>query len=951
LDKEPQFHGERWGAYEAARSTGTNQSGIDEFTARAVHGLTMSLQSHSLATRGLQKLADWVFKYPRIFAYSQLLLAVVCGIYTVQNLKFNTSRSDLVGKDKKYHQNFLRYRQEFPNQDDLVVVVESESQEKNRRFVELLGARLEAETNLFTDIFYKGDLKMMGRKALLFLDKADLVALGQKLKDYRPFIQNFTTATNLDGLFQLINRQFRTAKQEQNAENESLIKALPALERIISLAESSLSQPGTPLSPGITALFGAGDEAESEMYVTEAKGLLYLVTAHARTEEQNPAAVLRMRELVRQVQEEVPGVNIGFTGEPVLELDEMAQSQTDTTVATVVSLIIVMLIFIYGYQETGRPIKATFCLIIGLIYTMAFATLTVGYLNILTITFLPMLVGLAIDFGVHLISRYEEELRHGKSERQALEKAMVYTGLGIFTGCFTTAAAFLAMGATRFKGIQEMGIISGGGLLVCLVPMMTLLPVLLMRGRQNVLDHQIHANDRRSRIEQLWLNRPWMTVGVTLVLSVVALTQFSKVYFDYNLLNMQSKGLPAVRTEKKLLYSGTNSVLFGAVIANSLEEAVRLEAQLTNLPVVARVRSMSSFMANRDLSKLDIIGEIKKELATINFAPIDFKPVNLEALDQTLWSFHGYLGLAGNEVRKEGDAALEKQLGSIRQAVESLRESMLRMDRDLAASKLAAYQQALLSDIRETFEALRNQDNSGPLQAQDLPVALRNRFIGQTGKFLLQVYPRKDVWQRANQEEFVCTLRQMLDPKDTNHPIITGTPVQLYEYTSLLKNSYEEAAWYSLVTIAVLVFIHFRQITCVVLALLPVGVGTIWLVGLMGWFDVPFNPANIMTLPLVIGIGVTSGIHILNRFAEEQNPGILAKSTGLAVFISALTTVAGFGSLILAKHQGIQSLGYVMAVGTTTCMVAALTVLPALLTLMIRWGWPILKPKANTPAA
>jgi uncharacterized protein len=911
----------------------------------------MSSQHHSLGTRGLQKLADWVYRYPRLFSYSQFVLAIVCVVYTVQNLKFNTSRSDLVGKDKKYHQNFLRYRQEFPNQDDLVVVVESESQEKNRRFVELLGARLEAETNLFTDIFYKGDLKMMGRKALLFLEKSDLVALAKTLNDYRPFIQNFTTATNLDGLFQLINRQFRTAKQEQNAENESMIKSLPALERIISLAESSLTQPGTPLSPGITALFGAGDAAEAEMYVTEANGLMYLVTAHARTEEQNAAAVTRMRELVRQVQEEVPGVNIGFTGEPVLELDEMAQSQVDTLVATVVSLLIVMLIFIYGYQESGRPIKATFCLIIGLIYTMAFATLTVGYLNILTITFLPMLVGLAIDFGVHLISRYEEELRHGKSEREALEKAMVFTGLGIFTGCFTTAAAFLAMGATRFKGIQEMGIISGGGLLICLVPMMTLLPVLLIRGRQNVLDHKIHANDRRSRIEQLWLNRPVTVVIVTLVLSLLALTQFSKVYFDYNLLNMQSKGLPAVRTEKKLIFAGTNSVLFAAVVANNLQEAVQLEARLTNLPVVARVRSMSSFMANSDRSKLDIIGEIKKELASINFAPIDYRPANIETLDQTLWSFHGYLGLAGNEVKKEGDTALEKQLGSIRRTVESLRERLRKMDRDLAASKLAAYQQALLSDIRDTFDALQNQDNSGPLQAQDLPVALRNRFIGQTGKFLLQVYPRKDVWQHDNQEEFVCTLRKILDPKDTNHPIITGTPVQLYEYTSLLKNSYEQAAWYSLATIAVLVLFHFRQITCVLLALLPVGVGTLWLVGMMGWFDVPFNPANIMTLPLVIGIGVTSGIHILNRFAEEQSPSILAKSTGLAVFISALTTVAGFGSLILAKHQGIQSLGYVMAIGTTTCMVAALTVLPALLTLMIRWGWPILKPKVDKKPA
>jgi predicted RND superfamily exporter protein len=169
--------------------------------------------------------------------------------------------------------------------------------------------------------------------------------------------------------------------------------------------------------------------------------------------------------------------------------------------------------------------------------------------------------------------------------------------------------------------------------------------------------------------------------------------------------------------------------------------------------------------------------------------------------------------------------------------------------------------------------------------------------------------------------------------------------VQLYEYTSLLKKSYQQAAWYALGAIALLVFIHFKSLSAVVLALLPVGIGSIWMTGLMGKFDIPFNPANIMTLPLVIGIGVTNGIHILNRFAEERSPGILGKSTGKAVLVSALTTIAGFGSLILAKHQGIASLGFVMAVGVSTCMIAALTFLPALLNLLIRAGWKLHKEK------
>ena len=172
----------------------------------------------------------------------------------------------------------------------------------------------------------------------------------------------------------MICTQFRTAKRETNAENQSLVKALPALERIVKQASDSLRRPGTPPTPGITALFGAGDEAEQQMYITFGGGRIYLVTAQAPTEDLNDDAVARIRQLVAETKIEVPGLNVGLTGEPVLELDEMAQSQKDTTLASIVSLLLCALIFIYGYQETGRPVKATLCLIVGLGYTMAFAS-------------------------------------------------------------------------------------------------------------------------------------------------------------------------------------------------------------------------------------------------------------------------------------------------------------------------------------------------------------------------------------------------------------------------------------------------------------------------------------------------------------------------------------------------------------------------------------------------
>ncbi len=903
------------------------------------------LSTDSLMARSLAWLAGMVFRHRRLFFYLPLALFLVSILVTVRypGIGFDTSRNDLVGANKKYHQNFLRLKKEFPTQDDLVVVVESENAEKNRQFVERLGAKLEAEPNLFHDVFYKGDLKMLGAKALLFVPDQDLADLNQTLKDFRPFIEQFTGTTNLVSLFNMICAQFRTAKQETNAANESLIKALPALERIITEAAASLHRSGTPPSPGITALFDPGEEAQQAIYITFAKGRIYLVTAQAPTEDLNTAAVVRLRQLVAETKLEVSGLNVGLTGEPVLELDEMAQSQKDTTVATIVALVLCALIFIYGYQETGRPVKATLCLVVGLGYTLGFATLVIGHLNILTITFMPILIGLAIDYGVHLISRYEEELRHGRTEEAALTKAMVFTGQGILTGGLTTAGGFLAMGLTNFKGIQEMGVICGGGLVICLVPMLTLLPVLLLRGRQNVVDRaQGDVAEHRARIEGLWLRRPALTVGVTLALCVLAATQVPKVYFDYNLVNMQSKGLPAVEYEKALIASTPKSVLFGAVIATNLAQAIALERQLTNLPAVASVDSITGFLNEDQTRKLAVVGEIKRELSALRFAEPDPGPVDLQELSGTLYSLRGYLGAALDAVQKDAPA-LVPQLESLREAIQALRKEMLRGEpRQLEASslKLAEFQRSLFNDLRDTFQALQTQDDRAPLSVADLPPALHDRFIGVTGKYLLMVYPRNDIWQREVQKVFIEQVGKI-------YPDVTGTPVQLYHYTALLKRSYEQAAWYSLGAIALLVLFHFRSVAAVLLALVPVAIGSLWLGGLMGWLGVPFNPANIMTLPLVIGIGVTNGIHVLNRFAEEQTPSILARSTGKAVLVSGLTSMAGFGSLMLARHQGIYSLGCVMTTGLATCMIAGLTFLPALLNLLMRQRRPTEQPSAD----
>lgn len=898
-----------------------------------------AVPKRSPAVRLLEGLAALVLRRPRWFVWPQVLLAVLCVAYTAGHLKFSTSRNDLVDANLQYHRLFLEYRAEFGELDDLLAIVESENPEKNRQFVERLGARLRAEPELFQDVFFKGALPELGPKALLFLPTNTLAELHARLERDRPLLERFAAATNLNSFFLTVNRQFRAAARETNGNHGALVGALPALERIVHQARDSLVRPGVPPSPGIDAFFGGGPEAERSVYVTFADGRLYLLTARPASRAAEHRAIRRLRALVAETRLEVPGVNADVTGGSVLEVDEMEQSKADTLRATAVALGLVLLVFIFGYHETGRPLKAVLCLLIGLAYSMAWTTAVVGRLNILTITFAPMLIGLAVDFGVHLVTRYEEELRRGESVRESLRRALVNTGLGIFSGALTTAAAFFAMSFTPFAGVREMGLITGGGLLVSLVPMMTMLPALLMKGVQNRLDrsHEAARATVRERAERWMLRRPWLVLGAGATAAALALTQFPRVWFDYDLRNMQSAGLPAVEFEKKLLSAtSTNagarskSLLFGAVVAPDAPAALALEARLTNLATVADIASIARLLVEDDREKLRQVEAIKRLLAPVTFAGPADSPPNLHDLRSTLVFLQGYLGSAEQALaREQPDDPLLPQLRSLHSALGALAHQLATGDPAQTAAKLGAFERAFFADLRDTFATLQRSDTRAALGVADLPPSIRNRFIGASGKLLVQVYPREDVWERRAQEAFVREVRSVV-------PGLTGEPVQLYEYTGLLRSSYERAAGYALLAMMVMVFIQFRSLTAVVLAHLPMLLAGVWTMGLMGALGVPFNPANIMTLPLVIGIGVTFGVHVLTRFAEERDPAILARSTGKAVLVSGLTTVAGFGSLMLAKHQGIVSLGLVMSLGVTGCIVGALTVLPALLVLLER---------------
>jgi predicted RND superfamily exporter protein len=243
--------------------------------------------------------------------------------------------------------------------------------------------------------------------------------------------------------------------------------------------------------------------------------------------------------------------------------------------------------------------------------------------------------------------------------------------------------------------------------------------------------------------------------------------------------------------------------------------------------------------------------------------------------------------------------------------------------------RLTRYQQEVFGSMQRSLSWLKNHGTDRGVELEDVPVELVTRFLSSSGRVMIEVYPKEDIWEREANLRFVEELRSV-------DPAATGTPVQNLEYIEVLRASYVEAAGWAFLAIFIFVSLHFRNVGHVVLAILPLGVAIVWTLGLMGWLGILFNPANIITLPLVIGIGVAYGVYTVDRYKEEGGMHIFDSSTGKAIVLSAMTTMIGFGSLMVSSYRGLFSLGLLMFLGVLMCLVTSLLVLPQVLVLWDR---------------
>lgn len=772
---------------------------------------------NSLTSRPLEWLTRAVVRFP-IFTLLVAGVAVGFSIWlTATQLGFRTSRTELLSPDSDFNRRWLDYTNEFGDKEDVVVVVEGDSRERIVPALDDVYRELIESGGMFTAVMHEIDAPRLRAKGLYYLDTDELRQIDQLLDTAVPALHG-------------------DASQANRAAMAGMSEKLAGIEQ--SLANKS---PDGFFSSGCDRLIS--DDGRTGFV------LLKLTEVDTQSFAQNNESITALRKISAEIEVRHPGVKIGLTGLPVIEYDEMRSSETSMTLATILSFLGVLAVMIVTFGGFRHSFLAMGSLVVGMIWACGCAALTIGHLNILSIAFGSILFGLGIDYGVYYVAHYLQNRKETKSTSEALIRTGSRAGPGILTGAVTAAIAFLAAGLTEFPGVAQLGLLAGGGIILCWLAQVTVLPALIRLVDSDGVKQNLPAPlDLRSWLRPIFAY-PRLSLAGGVVVVAASAVGIHYLHYDYNLLNLQPTGLESVELEHKLFNQTNRSAWFAISVAETPAEVRTRREAFEKLPSVERVVEIASAIPLDVDEKRPIIERINRRLTML---PAD------------------------------------------------------------------------VPNIPGELRRLREVSCPEPPRLDDLPACVTNRFLGKNGKYLLQVYSKANIWDVAPMGEFVAEVRSV-------DPDVTGNPLQVYEASRQMKRSFEQSACYALLIILPVVFFDFRRLNHTLLSALPMGVGMLMTVGVMGLLDIPLNQANMIFLPLVIGIGIEDGIHLLHDYRRQGRRYRGADNAVMvAVVVNSLTTMVGFGALMIANHRGLQSLGRVLTISMACCLFTSL-MLPNLL--------------------
>ncbi len=871
-----------------------------------------------------------ITRHPRLILAIALLLSLASVIYTKSNMEFLTGRDDLMPKNAKFQLDYRAYRQEFGDQEEIVVVIEADDAEKATKCSDAVYEQLNKERDSFKEVFYPGGLPYFRKNGLLFMPLDDIRQLRSTLTMAAPVLKDLAASPSVQTLFTSLTGQIdRYLASGDQKDLKSLTFMLSTLDKGFKGFDGKSS------ALSMDSFLKGGGDGKPSMLESAGKQQVITIMPIKEADSFVPAekSIKATRKIVDQVlaRPEFKGVTAGLTGVPVLEYEEMATSQKDIEIATVLSLSLTVILLLFAFRGLLNVVAAMVSLIVGICLSFGFATLAVGHLNILSMVFAIMLIGLGIEYGIQVVLRYQEELRNGADGIVAIETGLCTNIRTIIMAAATVALAFATFAFTDFKGIAELGIIAAGGVFICVLATFTVLPsmlVLLERFRKpaRVADHPTKIQPK-VRLPFLFNNPKTVTI-ITVLIAAGCIYPVMNTHFDYNLMNLQAKGLKSVEYAYKLMRSKENSGYFAVVTANDPEQVRQLTKKLEKLPSVDHVVSLNALVPDQQEAKLAEIAALRQTMADIKPTPYveNLQMMELPAVFEGFRDRVEKLKLA-LEAKKAPEA---KPVANFLTTLDGFFNSLEKEKDKNAVGMLRDFQGGMFAELPDKLNMMKQSLEAGRVESSDIPASLRQRFVGKSGKYLLQVAAKKEIFEHQPLKEFVDQVKSVV-------PTATGEPVMVYESLTILRDSYLRAFGYAFIGIAAILLINFKSIRFAIIGTLPLAAGLLMMVGGMQLTGISFNSANIIVLPLILGIGIDSAIYIINRYRQgDESPAEVAfSSAGIGVFLNALTILFSFGALMVAHHQGVFSIGVLMSLGMVSSVAVFMIFLPALLSI---WG-------------
>jgi hopanoid biosynthesis associated RND transporter like protein HpnN len=905
--------------------------------------------------RLLRRLVRLSCRRPLVTTAISLLLAVAGVTYTLHTLSFGTSGRDLLPRDAGYIVRYNQYARDFGELEDIVIVIEARTFEAAKAYAARLVHELRLSPIKFSRVTYRVDPQRFEGRQLLYLPTEQLKEVRDRIFDYQEFMESFAGDPSLARLVEganaamasaFVSNLFDLGLEKGGGENTRFLQLV--LEQI----SDRLDRPSPYRSPWGT-LFSLGDRpADAGYFLSEDKSLLFALVETPKSDKGSfmgdRHSIEAIRAVIAKLKPDFPNVQAGVTGGPTLSNDEMTAAFEDSTVATVIAFALTLLVMMLAFWRVGKPLLMLAVLAVTLSWSMGIIALTVGHLTIFSVMFISIVIGIGIDYGIYFLFRYEEEIFLGRNLKEALELTAARTGPGMLIGALTAGGTFYVLMLTDFRGIQELGFIAGTAILMAWLGMITLFPALLMLVDRHHAERPRNQAPRAHAIERMHVpvldritSYPKTVLTVAGMATVASLGAVPFVGFDYNLLNLQAKGTESVVWEKRILAATGRSGFNGLASATTLEELRKKQEAFEKLPSVSDVDSVLRVIPDNQQEKIGIVKTFAPIVAPVRVGRSS--PVDIERLSRALGELERRLDIFATEA---GDK-LPADLKDLRAKTAALIKTLKTADREVAEPALSHLQSQLYRDFTSKFFDLQRNLNPRPVVLADVPEEIHRKFIGKRGDFLLQIHPKVDIWEREGARTFVRELRSV-------DPDVTGAPIITYEAIGYMERAYYQGTIYAFLVVGILSFLMIRRVKETLLALLPLVLALLWTMGLMRVFGIQFNMANVWGLPLIIGASAEFGLNVMIRYLEGRDHGgpLVARSTVMAVALSGVSTMVGFGSLMIARHQGIYSLGLLLTLGSACGLFASLAVLPVILRLITkRVAAPVTPAVARSTAA